>query len=112
MKQRGEIRAGLLSFIPSVIRSFGLQYYVVSTAQGKLMCYVPCDGCGSLFSRIDIERDMLWVEATNAICVMKASYFFLAVKNTSLTFPRYKFLDVKASGAHVRRPSKLNVAAG
>lgn len=52
------------------------------------------------------------VEATNAICVMKASHFFLAVKNTSLTFPRYKFLDVKASGAHVRRPSKLNAAAG
>lgn len=65
---------------------------------------------GSLFSRIDIERDVLRVEATNAICVMKASYFFLAVKNTSLTFPRYKFLDVKASGAHVRCPSKLNIA--
>lgn len=74
-----------------------------------LYTIILSNGCGSLFSRIDIERDMLWMEATNAICVMKTSYFFLAVKNTSLTFPRYKFLDVKA---HVRCPRKLNVAAG
>lgn len=52
------------------------------------------------------------MEESDAMRVMKASYFFLAVKNTSRTFPRYKFSDIKVHDAHVRRPSKLNVAAG